>query len=213
MNQHIKVAVIGGTGKAGKYIIKELISQGYSIKMLLKRPHLRAQFEHPQIQFTEGNMADAETARALIKDCTAVISAIGQRQDEPLISALATTNIIAAMKEYGIKRYILITGITMDVPGDTKNTYTQAMTDFMKKSYPEIVADKQRVLDILNNSDIDWTIVRLPVIKQTDERGKLLVDLHDCPGESISTANLAAFLVQQITDTGYIGKAPFVASE
>ena len=30
----IKVALIGGTGKAGRYLLQQLISEGYSIRVL-----------------------------------------------------------------------------------------------------------------------------------------------------------------------------------
>jgi uncharacterized protein YbjT (DUF2867 family) len=38
MEQFIKIAVIGGTGKAGKYLVKKLINRGFKIKVLLRNP-------------------------------------------------------------------------------------------------------------------------------------------------------------------------------
>ena len=36
MEKNNKIAVIGGTGKAGKFLVKELVNQGFSIKILLR---------------------------------------------------------------------------------------------------------------------------------------------------------------------------------
>jgi len=38
MQQNIKIAVLGGTGKAGKYLVKQLRKQGFQIKLLLRNP-------------------------------------------------------------------------------------------------------------------------------------------------------------------------------
>lgn len=78
--------------------------------------------------------------------------------------------------------------------------------------FPVIVADKQKAYELLNNSTIDWTLVRIPWIEQTDEKRGLMINLRDCLGEKITTNDLADFLVTQITDRVYIRKAPFVSS-
>ena len=38
MEKYNKIAVIGGTGKAGKYLVKQLVNQGFKIKVLLRNP-------------------------------------------------------------------------------------------------------------------------------------------------------------------------------
>ncbi|MGY0041522.1 NAD(P)H-binding protein [Pedobacter sp. NJ-S-72] len=83
----------------------------------------------------------------------------------------------------------------------------------MKTMFPVFVADKQKAYEILTLSNIDWTVVRLPWIEQTDERRGLIVNLQDCLEDLISTTDLADFLIDQITDTTYVKKAPFVASK
>lgn len=48
------IAVIGGTGKAGKYLVKELINQGYSIKVLLRNPD-KLDLERHLMEKSEGD--------------------------------------------------------------------------------------------------------------------------------------------------------------
>jgi putative NADH-flavin reductase len=215
----MKVAIIGATGKAGQYLVKELLPLDYQLRILLRGPldplpywldprSYPLDSGHPSVEVIMGDIADPATAKLLLEGCDVVISMIGQLKDEPLISYLSTENILLT----GIKRYIYIAGLTIDVPGDAKSAHNKEMSDFMRRSFPVIVADKQKAFELLSNSNIDWTLVRLPFIKQTDERGELAVSLEDCPGDHINTADLAAFLVQQITDRSYIRKAPFIAS-
>lgn len=82
----------------------------------------------------------------------------------------------------------------------------------MKETFPIVMADKEKALQHLQESDIEWTMVRLPWIEETAEQRVLKVSLKDCPGGKISTSDLATFVVQQLTDRTYIRKAPFIAS-
>ncbi|EHQ27600.1 NAD(P)-dependent oxidoreductase [Mucilaginibacter paludis] len=212
MTQNITVALLGGTGKTGSYLTYQLLSHGFKVRSLIRRPEVYP-VSPTLMEVVKGDIKDPQTAHLLLQGCDVVISTIGQIKGETLISSLATTNILCAMREFNIKRYILITGLTLDMPGDNKTEYIRQLTDYMKQTYPEIVADKQSVAAILDKSDIDWTIVRLPYIETTDERWHPVVDLHDCPGGKISTTDLAYFLISQISDRQYIRKAPFIGSD
>jgi hypothetical protein len=41
---------------------------------------------------------------------------------------------------------------------------------------PYTTADKQRELELLSESDIDWTLVRLPLIELTDKKSEWRVE-------------------------------------
>lgn len=212
MKQSIKVALLGATGKAGKYLLQELLANGYHVKSLIRNPKIHT-ISHPLMEIVEGDIKDLYTARELLKGCDVAISAIGQNKDDVLISSLATLNIIKAMEEFNITRYILLTGSNLEVPGDQKSPKNLEGTAWMKTTFPVFVADKQKAYEILTTSSIDWTVVRLPWIEQTNERRGLIVDLQDCLEDLISTTDLADFLIDQITDTTYVKKAPFAASK
>ena len=40
MEQKIKIAVLGGGGRTGKYLVTQLLNQGYNIKFLLRSPKI-----------------------------------------------------------------------------------------------------------------------------------------------------------------------------
>jgi len=205
------VALIGATGKAGKYILQQLLTSGYAVKALIRQPELFT-FSHPLLQILPGDVKDAGTVDLLISDCSAVISTLGQKPGEPPVSVLAAGHIISAMNNNGVNRYLFLSGLNLDVPGDQKSDANQAKSAWMKQNYPEAVADKQAAYSLLAKSNIDYTMIRLPLIEQTDERRTLVVDLHDCPGDVISTADLAEFIVKHIDDEQYVRQALFVAS-
>src|SRR6478735_290596 len=137
MKQNIKIAVIGGTGKSGKYLVKQLIEQGVQIKILLRNPD-NFQIKSTLIETVVGNVADYESVYSLLKDCQAVISTLGMGipASEPTIFCQASTNVIQAMKVLNITRYIVTTGLNVDTPLDKKSAKVVFATDWMKKNFP-----------------------------------------------------------------------------
>ncbi len=211
MEQKNRIAILGGGGRTGKYILTQLLSQGYNVKLLLRNPE-NFQLENPFIEIVKGDAIDPEAILSLVKGCQVVISTVGQRKDEPLVASQATINILKAMTEYGIKRYILVAELNVDTPFDKKSPETITATEWMKMTFPVIHADRQKTYSILSTSDINWTLVRVPFIEFTDTKGETLVSLEDCRGDKVSAADIATFVVEQLSDDTYIKKSPFIAN-
>ena len=214
MKETIKIAVIGGTGKSGKYLVRQLISQGFSCKLLVRNP-INFQIKSPLIEVIEGDVRDYVAVRRLIEGCGAVISTLGMGipASEPTIFSRSTAHVLQAMKECGALRYIVTTGLNVDTPLDKKSEKTAGATDWMKKNFPVSTSDKQTEYSILSSSNVNWTLVRLPMIELTDARTTTEVSLEDCPGDKISATDLACFLIEQLDDDTYIRQSPFIANE
>ena len=62
-------------------------------------------------------------------------------------------------------------------------------------------------------SGLDWVVVRAPRLVNGPRRGKIVV-LPDggFPGGTISRADLAAFMLDQLTDLRYLGHRPHIAA-
>jgi len=213
MNTIIKIAVIGGTGKSGKYVVKQLIEKGFQTKMLVRNPE-NFQVNNSFVEVVKGDAIKYSSIETLLESCQAVISTLGMGipASNPTIFSQATTNVIKAMKEHHIQRYIVTTGLNVDTPYDSKSQKTLFATDWMKKTYPVSTANKQSEFDILSNSDVDWTLVRLPLIEQTDEKRQMVTNLQDCPGDKISATDLASFLIEQLFTDKFVRKSPFIAN-
>lgn len=213
MNNKFKIAVIGGTGKSGKYLVKQLIKQGFQFKILLRNPD-NFQINNSLVEVVKGDVTNPDAVSTLINGCQAVISMLGLGipASEPTIFSQATANIIQAMNEHKVNRYIVTTGLNVDTPLDKKSPKTLFGTDWMRKNFPISTGNKQSEFDILSTSEVDWTLVRLPLIEQTDESGEIIVSLQDCPGDKISATDLANFLIKQLSTDTFVRKSPFIAS-
>jgi putative NADH-flavin reductase len=210
MNKNIKIAIIGGGGRTGKFLVSQLIEQGYHLKLLLRNPqHL--EFQNNLIEIVQGDALDPIAVDRLVKGCTAVISTVGQRPGEPLVARKASSNVLAAMERYKVSRYILLAGLNIDTPFDKKGPETIKATEWMKSNYPSIQEDRQQTYELIASSKVDWILVRVPFIVFKDAESELIVSLADSKGSTISAGLIARFLINQLTDDKYLKKSPFIA--
>ena len=212
MKYNSKIAVLGGGGRTGIFLVRQLINEGHHVKVLLRNPdHFNIQ--SPSIEIIKGDATDAGPINILLNGCSAVLSTIGQRPGEPLVAEKSTENVLAAMAHYGIKRYILVAGLNIDTPFDRKSEETITATNWMKSNFPMIQEDRQKAYTRLSLSDVDWTMVRVPFIEFTDTMGEVIVNLEDSPGTKINAGNIAVFLTNQLLEDTYIRKSPFIANK
>ncbi|KQS46695.1 hypothetical protein ASG38_12710 [Flavobacterium sp. Leaf359] len=213
MKQDIKIAVIGGTGKSGKYLVRALINQGYTFKLLLRNPK-NFQSDYPNVEVIIGDVSDYNSIVHVIKGCDAVISTLGLGipPSEPTLFSKATTNILEAMQHFNMQRYIVTTGLNVNTPSDRKGQKATFATNWMYENFPVSTTNKQLEYELLAKSELNWTLVRLPQIELVDEKTPVAVNLEDCPGDKISAASLADFLIGQLSDKAFLKKAPFIAN-
>lgn len=206
-----KVAVLGGGGRTGNYLVNQLLKKGLSIKLLLRNPESFS-IESSQIEIIEGNALDLNSIKVLLKDCQAVLSTVGQQKDEPLVASLATKNVLKVMKDYGIERYVLLAGLNIDTPFDKKGPKTIMATDWMKANFPIIQEDRQKAYDFLIASNVNWTQVRVPFIEFKNETAEIAVSLEDCLGDKISADDIARFMINEMLESKYRRKSPFISA-
>lgn len=206
-----KVAVLGGGGRTGKYLVKQLLKNGFSVKLLLRNPD-NFTIQNSKIEIIKGDALSEESVSLLLGDCQAVINTIGQRMGEPMVASRVTKNVLNAMDAYGIQRYLLLAGLNIDTPFDKKSPKTIMATDWMKTNFPEIQKDRQFTYDLLSSSKIDWTQVRVPLIVFSDESNEISVNLEDCLGDKITALDISKFLVKEMVEPNYIRQSPFISA-
>lgn len=209
MKSKPRIAILGGGGRTGAFLVAEFLRQRYPIKLLLRSESFSPL--HNLIEVVKGDALDPKAVHELTRGCDAVISTIGQRKDQPLVASRATTNIISSMRTYQIRRYISLAGLNIDTPFDEKGPQTTAATEWMKTNFPEIQEDRQKAYAILTEADLEWTLVRVPIIDFKERKGGVSVSTKDCLGVSITAGDIAEFLIQQLDDVKYIRQSPFIA--
>lgn len=205
------IGVIGGTGKSGRYVTNYLLECGYSLQMLLRDPSkFTLAAGSDSINIVQGNARNEEDILRLVAGCDIIISTLGQPAGEPSVFSTATSNIIRAARQYPFKRYIVTTGLSVDCPGDAKSADIAAATGWMYEHYPETTADKQLEYELLSESALEWTMVRLPLILMEQDPLPVATSLTDCGSGSIRAGDLARFIKEELENPKFRYCAPFL---
>ena len=174
----MRLVIFGPTGGTGRRLVERAIAEGHEVTAFLRNPS-RMSARHRRLRVVVGDASDAGKVSDAVAGNEAVISVLGSRQpSNPLhprrpgnphgpISA-GSANIIAAMKEHGLRRFVCQTAWGW---GESKQDPDFAGAFFMKVLVPPLLrdeyAEKEAQEKLLRESDLDWVIVR-PMI--TDQR-------------------------------------------
>ncbi len=205
-----KIAVLGGTGKAGKYLVEELLHRNLPVRMLVRNPS-KVHLQDPLLEIIEGNARSYNSLRTLLTDCDGILSTLGPSKNEADTCSLATAHIIKIMHEMHVSRYVVVAGLGITTRTDRKSLRTRSIVRILKFFAGKAIADRQKEYALLQNSGLEWTVVRCPLIKLTAGAGQLKTSLEDSPGSSVAAGDLARFLSDQINDKTYVRKAPFIS--
>ena len=206
-----KIAILGANGKAGKILVNEALEKGYQVK-ILTRNSTNTEKINENIETIIGDARNFSTIQDLLQGCSAVINAVGQPKNESYIFSTVTKHILEAMKESKIKRYIVISGGSLNVTGDQKGIVNKIGATLFKLFLPKMMQDKYKELQIIQNSEVDWTIVRLPFVIEGNGIGSIKESLVDMPGIKIQNGDIAPFVIKQINSDRYVWKCPFISN-
>lgn len=209
------IALFGATGPTGRHIIEEALKQGYNLSVYTRDAKKLASFAG-RVEIVVGDLQDQSAIAKCVQGADAVISALGPnslkvRGDKPIMHGLS--NIIAAMKHAGVRRLVQISTAAYRDPKDGSAFKTHAFVLLFRviarKGYEDIKATGELIAD----SDLDWTLVRIPNLKDGPADGSVDVGWYGKTklGMTLSRGNLAKFLVDQVTDKKFVRAAPGIA--
>ncbi|MCP1120832.1 NAD(P)H-binding protein [Robbsia andropogonis] len=191
------------------------MKRGYTLSVYTRDAKKLASFAG-RVEIVVGDLQDRSAIAKCIQCTDAVISTLGPNSlkvqgDKPVMHGL--THIIAAMKHAGVCRLIQISTAAYRDPKDGFAFSTHAFALLFKviarKGYEDIKATGE----LIANSDLDWTLVRAPNLKDGPADGGVNVGWYGTTKLSakLSRGNLAKFLVDQVTDKQFIRAAPGIA--
>ncbi|RQT13356.1 NAD-dependent epimerase/dehydratase family protein [Burkholderia contaminans] len=210
------VALFGATGPTGRHIIEEALKQGYNLSVYTRDAKKLASFAG-RIEFVVGDLQDQSAIAKCVQGADAVISALGPnglkvQGDKPVMHGLS--NIIVAMQRAGVRRLIQISTAAYRDPKDSfafkPHAFALLFKVIARKGYEDIKATGELVA----NSNLDWTLVRIPNLKDGPADGSVDVGWYGTTklGMKLSRGNLAKFLVDQVTDRKFVRAAPGIAN-
>ncbi len=208
---HSTLALLGGAGKAGLPLVREALHAGYTVRLLLRHPE-RFDLTHERLEIRQGDARDPDALRELLRGGSALLSTLGIPRENPVpILAPVTELLVPLLGEAGIRRYVTVTSL-YDTSLEQMDEKTRQAAAFMGQTFPLFMADRRREAQLLAESDLDYTLVRLSYVVPEPATGHVLTSLDHLPGDRISAEDLARFLLDQLGSRAFVRQAPFVAN-
>jgi putative NADH-flavin reductase len=172
-------------------------------------------FSHPNLEKCSGDALKRPDVDAALDGVSVVIQTLGVAFKDlfrPVrLFSEATAVMVAAMNARGVKRLICITGFGA---GESRASIGCLQRLPFQAIFGRAYEDKSRQERLIEESSLDWTIVRPGVLTGGKRTGRyrVLDDPRQWRNGIISRADVAEFLVRQIEERTHVRKAPVLVN-
>lgn len=204
----MKVAIFGSTGSVGREAVKQALEQGHMVTAFAREPAKLGIEDTANLRVVQGDVLSRASVEEAVKGQDAVICVLGAGRKGNIRSE-GTQNIIRAMEKTGVSRLICQSTLGVgDSRGNLNFLWKYIMFGMLLR---QAYADHVRQEEFVKQSSLDWTIVRPTAFTDGTWTGEYR---HGFPSTDkaatlkISRADVADFLLRQLTDDTYLKKTP-----
>jgi len=206
-----KILLLGATGPTGRLIASQALARGYDVSVLVRSAEKARDLEGATV--IVGDARDETVLRQALKGRDAVVSALGTPASPfraVTLLSTATRALVNAMKAEQVSRLVAITGMGA---GDSARHGGLVFDNLI---FPlllrKVYADKNRQEAVIRQSGLDWVLVRPTILNNKPGRGSVraLTDLSGYHGGTISRADVASFVLDQVRDDVWLHRSPLI---
>lgn len=208
----MKLCIFGADGRTGVEVVNYALECGFQVVAFVYNKESN-HFFNDTVVIKNGNVMDYDAVREAMKGVDAVISVLGHiKGSDPLMQTKGITNIVKAMEELHIKRILSLTGTGARVENDTPSLIDRILNFFVAHIDPDRIRDGVEHINVLKNSALDWTVVRVLKLGKNTADVKEYTLTSGGPAElQTSRKKVAKVLVDLVADTRYIGMLPVIS--
>jgi len=205
----VRILVLGAAGGVGSLVVKQAVAHGHQVTAFVR--HDPGNVALDGVAVARGNVLDQKTVSNALAGQDAVVYAIGVKSIGPTtLFSQSTRLLLRAMQQQGVKRLVCITGVGA---GETKGhggfLYDHLIFPlFTKNRY----ADKERQEQLIQQSDLDWTIVRPGPFSEAKPRSdfQVLTEVGNVVLRKVSRTEVASFVIEELETGRYVRKTLFI---
>jgi putative NADH-flavin reductase len=206
------VLVIGASRGIGLEAVRAALAKGYQVRAFA-RSASQIPITNAQLVKFDGDALNADDIAAGLQGADAVIQTLGAGALGRMIAGPvrlfsdATRILIDAMTAAGVKRLVCVTGFGA---GDSREHLPFLLRLPFEALLGRVYADKAIQEMMIKRSALSWVIARPGILTNgpCTRRYQVLEKPEEWRGGTISRADVADFLIQQIEEDTCLGKTP-----
>ncbi|WP_158808420.1 NAD(P)-dependent oxidoreductase [Beijerinckia sp. L45] len=207
----MKILVVGAAGGVGAALVKEAVARGHEVTAFV---HHRPIHGQTGVRIITGDARNAKQMSDAVAGQNAVLSAVGGKtpwRRSGLEPDTART-IVKALREHGVRRLVVASAMGAGDSSDVAGLFYKLIVvpTFLRGA----LRDKTRMEHDLAQTDVDWTVVRPAVLTDGRPIGEVKVFFSEirAKAHSITRADVAAFMLDQLTSNIYLRQAVTIAT-
>lgn len=205
----MKLTVFGATGATGQLIVAQALEKGYVVTAMTRNPSTFS-LHHDHLHIIKGDIQIPEDVDAAIVGQDAVVSALGPNQRGIVtVCTEGARHMLAAMKRHAVRRIVAISAY-----GAGTSHHKNLFNLLLWLSVKEKMLDKERMEALIQNSAMDWTLVRPSFLTNgpLTQSYQTAADLRMKITSNISRANVAHFVLDALVAPSTFSQAIAITS-
>jgi len=205
----MKIVVFGASGKTGSLLVHEALTSGHYLVAYVRKPE-SIKSDHPNLKVVAGYLNEKDKLKLVISGSDGCISTLGgaslTKHSCEIIEGI--DNIVTIMEEEKVMRFIYLSSFGA---GDSRKYMPQPIRFLIADLMLHVpLADHNTNESRITKSQLNWTIVRPGGLTNGAKTENLK---HGCEmtkikgSLSISRSNVAAFLLNQVSNNDYANKS------
>ncbi|MER7582007.1 NAD(P)H-binding protein [Kitasatospora sp. NPDC097691] len=194
----MRIAVVGATGRTGRLVVDLALAAGHEVTAVARTPARLPDFAHGTPRTAAADVHEPASLLEPLDGQDVVVAALGTtgRRATTVFSDGARA-LTAAVRAGGAEHLVTMGSAGLDTSRLplAQRVVTRLVVD---RLYREIHHDLARMEEVLAESDVDWTVVRVPMLKDGPPSAHPLVS-YDRPLPRAGTAARAT-VARWITD-------------
>jgi putative NADH-flavin reductase len=208
----MRVIVFGASGATGRQLVGQALADGHEVTAFVRNAS-RLDTRSGRLTVVVGDVAEVTVVASAVDGHDGVLCALGAatplRRDATLVEGLR--HIVCAMEQSGVRRLVYLSFLGVREGRSQLSVVGRYLVAPLLLR--NVVADHEAKERIIRLSSLDWVIVRPPRLTNGVRRGSYRSGV-DVRATSIvpwiSRADLAEFMLRQLTQDTYVRKSPAV---
>ncbi|MEU3599093.1 SDR family oxidoreductase [Streptomyces sp. NPDC006798] len=204
----MKLIIFGANGPTGRLTTRQALAEGHTVTAVTRRPDDFPISEPDRLRVVRADIEDAAAVREAVAGHDAVISTVGvSYTKEPVtVYSRGTAHVMAAMEKHGIRRLVCVSSIGanyVEAPGESL-VFRKVIVPTLLRMGRTLYDDTSRMEDLVEASDLDWTVVRPAGLFDATTATRYSVHTGRRPGWFTSRADLADVLVREAVENHHV---------
>lgn len=211
----MNVMIFGATGGIGKWAVQHALQSGYHVTAYVRNAQ-KITAANKNLTVIQGDIHDQQKMTKALSGQDAVVWCVGipmKKSYQKMESLEGHKALIKAMEANQVKRLVDWGTPSIHFQQDKKSLITVVPGIMVGLLFPQAKKEMLAIAKVLQESSLDWTLVRFIAPQNTCYTGNVKVGFGDTKMNfSISREDIGAFMIKMLESDTYIRSMPIIGS-